>query len=137
MHILVVDDVPMMRELLCTVAAAAFDPAEIRSGDDLAGALVIAQGMPKLDLVLLDLGLPDCQGTEGLARFRQAFPKSRIVVVSSTEDESAIEDVLDAGASGFIPKGLEPSAMVAALRVIVDGSAYRPTGPSQRIGKKP
>jgi DNA-binding NarL/FixJ family response regulator len=78
--------------------------------------------------VLLDLGLPDSIGIDALRSFRKAFPHSKIVIVSSNDGDDVVEDALDAGANGFVPKSLDMSAMLAALRVVANGDVYQPPG---------
>ena len=104
MNILVVEDVTVTRELMILVANAAFPGATVQAAADLASAVNSAKSMAELDMVLLDLGLPDSQGLEGLVRFQSDFRKVKVVIVSSQDTPEVIADALDAGASGFIPK---------------------------------
>lgn len=59
---------------------------------------------PGIDLVLLDLKLPDSHGLNALVRFRQNFPAARVAVFSGADDEFVIRQVLALGAVAFIPK---------------------------------
>jgi len=126
MHILVVDDVAVVRELMSMVAGSAFDGATVHTAENLAGALAMAHTMPSLDLVLLDLGLPDSDGLETLRAFRGAFPRAKVVVVSSNDDDAIVENALGAGAQGFMSKSLKTPAMFAALRTVAGGAVYKP-----------
>jgi len=114
MNLLVVDDQTVTREVLIAVASSAFRGVKVHAAADLDEALAAARATP-MDIVLLDLGLPGCHGIDALKRFRQAFPKVTIVVISSNEDSRVISDALEAGASSFIPKALTPASIVAAL----------------------
>jgi DNA-binding NarL/FixJ family response regulator len=121
-NILVVEDQTVTRELMILVADAAFPGATVRAAGDLASALSGAKSMTRLDMVLLDLGLPDSQGLDGLLRFRADFPQAKIVIVSSQDNPEVIADALDAGASGFIPKKLGIPGMIAALKLVARGA---------------
>jgi DNA-binding NarL/FixJ family response regulator len=102
-NILVVEDQTVTRELMISVAHAAFPGATVRAAADLANALSSARNMAWLDMVLLDLGLPDSQGLDGLLCFRADFPQAKIVIVSSQDTPELIADAMDLGASGFMP----------------------------------
>jgi DNA-binding NarL/FixJ family response regulator len=127
-NILVVEDQTVTRELMISVAHAAFPGATVRAAADLASALSSARSKAGLDMVLLDLGLPDSQGLNALLRFRTDFPEAKVVIVSSQDDPEVIADALDAGASGFIPKRLGIPVMIAALKVVAQRGVYHPPG---------
>jgi DNA-binding NarL/FixJ family response regulator len=138
-NILVVEDQAVTRELMISVAQAASPGATVWSAADLASGLNAARRMASLDMVLLDLGLPDSEGLDGLLCFRVDFPKARVVIVSSQDTPELIADALDVGASGFISKSLGIPGMVAALKVVAQGGVYHPPGfarPSSRKGTR-
>lgn len=70
-----------------------------------------------VDLVLLDLNLPDSQGLQSLQRFLSEFPNSRIAIFSATEDEFVVRQALALGAVGFLPKS---ASAAATLQLIED-----------------
>jgi len=114
MNILVVEDQPVVRELLTAVAGAALKGSRVQAVGDLESAFEAARAT-RMDAVLLDLGLPGCQGIDAVKRFKAAFPRVVIIVVSSIDDSRVIAQALEAGASGYLPKGLSPVGLVAAL----------------------
>lgn len=125
MNVLIVDDHPMVLELLSNVVAKALPDAVVRIAADLPAALQTAQET-RLDMVLLDLGLPGCGGIESLLRFRKAHPDVKVVVVSAEEDRASIRGALAAGATGFIPKTAPVNVVLAALRLVGEGGRYVP-----------
>jgi DNA-binding NarL/FixJ family response regulator len=126
MRALVVDDHPLVHEILPAVLRKALGDVAVASETTLEGGLARAGGSVRPDLVLLDLGLPGCEGIDALLRFRREFPKLPIVVLSGTCDRGSILGALDGGAVGFIPKTSKPEVMVAALKVIAAGGTYVP-----------
>jgi DNA-binding NarL/FixJ family response regulator len=114
MNILVVEDHPIVREVLVAVASYALRGSQVKAVADLESALEAARATP-MDAVLLDLGLPGCRGVDSVKRFKAAFPRVVIVVVSSNEDSQVVADALEAGASGYLPKGLTPAGLTKAL----------------------
>jgi DNA-binding NarL/FixJ family response regulator len=126
MTLLLVDDHPLLHEVLAAVARRVYPEATILFATSLTEALEQARETRELNLVLLDLGLPGCARLEALSAFRKAFPELRVVVVSATEDPASIIHALNAGAAGYVPKTHPPALMVAALKVVAEGGTYVP-----------
>jgi diguanylate cyclase (GGDEF)-like protein/PAS domain S-box-containing protein len=73
-----------------------------------------------VDLILLDLGLPDAQGMEGVRRAHAAAPRVALVVLTGLDDESLAAQALREGAQDYLVKGqIEPHMLVRALRYSV------------------
>ena len=139
MRALVVDDHPLIREIVSAVLAKTFGEVMVATEATLEAALACAEAQ-RPDLVVLDLGLPGCQGLDAVSRFRSQFPQVRTVVLSAVCDRDSILGALDAGAVGYIPKTSKPEVMIAALKVIAAGGTYvppeaiedAPKGPTRR-----
>lgn len=125
MRILVVDDHPLMTDVLRTVLGTLDQVAEIKSANDLDAAFAIASA-GEFDLVMLDLGMPGCSGVEAVARFRERFPALPVVVVSGASDPTVINAALDLGAMGFIPKSAPGEVLLQAVRLVISGAIYVP-----------
>lgn len=126
MDVLLVDDHPIIHETLSAIVKSLHPCARVHSHFDLDSGLSEAGRLGELKLVLLDLGLPGCEGIDALVRFRRAMPNARIVVVSASEDVERARAVIDEGAVGYLPKTLRPKVMAEALRKILDGAVYSP-----------
>jgi DNA-binding NarL/FixJ family response regulator len=125
MRILVVDDHPMMADALRLALLTLERQAEVVCVGDLASALE-ATASDAFDLALLDLGLPDCAGHDGLARLREERPHVPVVVVSGTSDPETILTALDLGAMGFIPKTSSREVILNAIRLVASGGVFVP-----------
>jgi len=125
MHILVVDDHPLVREAMTHLVARLGEATVYEAPDALAG-LALARQQPGLDLVLLDLNLPGLRGLPALQRFRTEFPALPVVVVSAFRDRETVTEVLRHGAAGFIPKSSARDTIVNALRLVLGGAVYVP-----------
>ena len=125
MRALVIDDHPLIREIVPAVLARTFGEVLVATEPTLEAGLERA-ATERPELLLLDLGLPGCEGLDALSRFRSQFPQLRIVVLSAVCDRDSILAALEAGAAGYIPKTSKPDVMVAALKVIAAGGTYVP-----------
>jgi DNA-binding NarL/FixJ family response regulator len=126
MRALVIDDHPLIHEIMPAVLAKALGEVAVATEATLEAGLARASDGEAPDLVLLDLGLPGCAGLDAIARFRMKFPQLPVVVLSANCDADSILGALDAGAAGYIPKTSKPEVMIAALKVIAAGGTYVP-----------
>jgi DNA-binding NarL/FixJ family response regulator len=136
MRALVIDDHPLIHEILPAVLRKALGEVTVATEATLEAGLIRAAGSVPPDLVLLDLGLPGCEGIDALTRFRLEFPELPVVVLSATVDRESILGALDSGASGYIPKTSKPEVMVAALKVVAAGGVYVPPEALQELAVK-
>jgi DNA-binding NarL/FixJ family response regulator len=104
---------------------------EVLQAERLTQAIATVRRHVDLDVVLLDLALPDSQGLEALARLHEASPDARIVVLSADDSASTVRGAIDQGAAGFIPKTAQGSTLRAALDVVLGGGVYLPGSPAQ------
>ena len=126
MRILVVDDHPLMADAIKLALLQLAGATRADSADNLERAFTLAEAAPEPDLVLLDLGLPDCEGIEALSRFRERFPQLPVVVVSGASDSASILGALDHGAMGYILKTSSKDVLLNAVRLVVSGGIYVP-----------
>jgi DNA-binding NarL/FixJ family response regulator len=125
MRALVIDDHPLIHEIMPSVLRKALGEVEVATEATLEDGLARAAAEAP-DLVLLDLGLPGCEGIDAVSRFRIRFPEIPFVVISGDLERESILGALDAGAMGYIPKTSKPEVMVAALKLVASGGTYLP-----------
>ncbi len=127
MKVLIVDDHALVRDGLGHLLQALDDDTvaviEAATASD---ALACAAATPDLDLALVDLNLPDRHGHELVAALVAQCPLLPTVVLSASEDPGDIEQVLAAGALGFVPKSSPTPILVQALRLVLAGGIYVP-----------
>jgi DNA-binding NarL/FixJ family response regulator len=126
MRALVIDDHPLIHEIMPSVLAKALGEVAVATEATLEAGLACASSGEAPDLVLLDLGLPGCEGLDAISRFRMQFPELPVVVLSASCDRESILGALEAGAVGYIPKTSKPEVMIAALKVVAAGGTYVP-----------
>ncbi len=125
---LIVDDHPLFREALTSVIHCDHPGAAIEEAGTIELAeKKLAEGLD-VDLVLVDLSMPDTQGFDGLLRLRTTFPRLPIAVVSAMEDARIIREALTYGIAGFIPKSSRREDLSRAIGEILSGLVYVPAG---------
>ena len=82
------------------------------------------------DLLLLDLQMPGMNGLASLSGLRSAYPAVPILVVSANEDPLIMREVLEFGASGFLPKSSPVAQIGAAVAAILAGGIWLPEAAS-------
>src|SRR4051794_19810415 len=76
-----------------------------------------------VDVVLMDLEMPRCDGIEATRRILAEDPAARVVVLTSFADRERILDALDAGAVGYLLKDAEPDELVRGIRAAAAGES--------------
>ncbi|HEY8289698.1 MAG TPA: response regulator, partial [Acetobacteraceae bacterium] len=113
LRVLVVDDEPGIRRFLrAGLASQGYVVSELEEG--LPAVDTVRRG--GTDLVVLDLGLPDIDGIEVIARIRGAGSAVPIIVLSSRGDEAAKVDALDLGADDYVTKPFGIDELLARIR---------------------
>jgi DNA-binding NarL/FixJ family response regulator len=126
MKVLIVDDHPLIREALANVLAELGREVTVLQAESLKGALAELAAHPDTTLILLDLMLPDAEGTSVLDQVRHAHPDVPVVVLSATDNRSTVLAAIDGGAMGFISKRSASPVLVNALRLVLAGEVYIP-----------
>jgi DNA-binding NarL/FixJ family response regulator len=80
------------------------------------------------DVVLLDVGMPRMDGPTALAGLLAAGPRTKVIVLSGM-NERVVLPLLEAGAAGFVPKGIPPLELLERLDSILDHPVVVETGP--------
>jgi two-component system KDP operon response regulator KdpE len=129
--VLVVDDEPqLLRTLAINLRARKYDVHTAATG---AQALTIASAHPP-DVVILDLGLPDMEGTEVVAGLR-GWTEVPIIVLSGRTDSADKVDALDAGADDYVTKPFGMEELLARLRAMTRRGGVREESPVVQIGE--
>jgi DNA-binding NarL/FixJ family response regulator len=87
----------------------------------------------KPDVTIVDLRLPDMSGFELIKAVRKLDSKARIIVLSSYDGDADIQRALDAGAQGYVAKGLVRDELLTAIRTVSAGGKHIPATIAQRL----
>ncbi len=116
----VVEDHPLYREGLARTVEEAPDMVLVAAVPSLEAFTALAP--PQVDVVVLDLHLPDVSGVGGVLRIRDSG--AHILVLSASSSHELVVDAMAAGADGYLTKQAEPSEIVVAIRSVADGGSY-------------
>jgi len=76
------------------------------------------------DVILMDIGLPDMSGIEATRKIKELWPEVAVVALTIHEDEEYFFKMLEAGASGYVPKRAAPEELLSAIRIAASGEVY-------------
>ena len=88
------------------------------------------------DVTLMDLRLPGISGVETIRRIRSVTPEARFIVLTTYEGDEDIHQAMEAGASGYLVKGLPQEMLVNAVRKVHAGGRYLPSPMSQTLATR-
>jgi DNA-binding NarL/FixJ family response regulator len=134
-RILIVDDHPIMRVGIAAILNAQPDMQVIAQAGTAAEAVrMFAANKP--ELTLMDLRLPDKSGVVAIRAIRALSPKAKIVVLTTYEGDEDIHQALEAGAQGYLIKGMPHDALVKALYRVHAGHRFLPPVVSQALSSR-
>ena len=124
--VMIVDDHPLMRIGIAAIINARPEMIVVaQAGTGEEAVSLFKRELP--DLTLMDLRLPGAiNGVEAIARIRAIQPQAKVIVVTTYEGDEDIHRALEAGARGYIIKGMPHQALVEALQRVHVGSRYIP-----------
>jgi DNA-binding NarL/FixJ family response regulator len=90
-------------------------------------AIQIVEKHPDLNLILLDIKLPDRHGFSVLAELRDRYPAIAIIILSASNNQDEVKRAFNLGALGFIPKTTGRDVMLNAIKLVLSGGLYIPS----------
>ena len=122
-RILIADDHGVLRAGLRALLSAESELEVVDEASSGNEALTLA-GELQPDLILLDISMPDLGGIEVTRRLKEMLPNVRVLILTVHEDESLLQEAIQAGASGYIVKRAVESELIDAIRAVWRGDLY-------------
>jgi two-component system, NarL family, response regulator len=124
-RVLVVDDHPVLRDGIASVVEG--QPDMTMAGEATNGAEAIERYRAlRPDVTLMDLQMPEMDGTDAIRLIRNEFPFARIVVLTTYGGDVEAQHALEAGASGYLLKSSPRGDLLEAIRVVHAGRRHIP-----------
>src|SRR5688572_24997842 len=123
LRVMVVDDHAIVRQGLKLLIDNQPDMQVVGEAADGKTALDIAAKV-KPDIVVMDISMPGMNGLVATRALKQQQPSTMIVTLTRHEDDTYLEELLRAGASGYVLKQGAPSDFVQAIRAVAAGGVY-------------
>jgi DNA-binding NarL/FixJ family response regulator len=131
-RVLVVDDQPLVRSGFRMILDERPDIELVGEAADGNEALVLAATLDP-EVILMDIRMPNLDGVEATRRLIAAQTRARILVLTTFDLDEYVYAAIDAGASGFLLKDVQPTDLIDAIRVVAAGnSLFAPTA-TQRL----
>ncbi|MBV8550342.1 MAG: response regulator transcription factor [Acidobacteriaceae bacterium] len=131
-RILCVDDHPVVLDGLSAIIAMQSD-MEIAATAATGKTALKAFRQFKPDVTIVDLRLPDMSGLDLIKALREMDARAKTIVLSSYEGDADIQRALDAGAQGYVAKGLVRDELLNAVRTVAKGGKHIPGAIAQRL----
>jgi DNA-binding NarL/FixJ family response regulator len=123
--VMIVDDHPLMRVGVASIVNARADMAVVaQTGTGEEAVVLFAEHRP--DVTLMDLRLPKMSGVNAIRAIRSSFPAARFVVLTTYEGDEDIHRALEAGAKGYVIKGMPYQTLIDALLRVHTGGRFLP-----------
>ena len=121
--ILIVDDHALLRKGLAALLAAEADIAVVGEAGDGEEAIAQVQAL-KPDVVIMDISMPGLSGIDATRQIRADSPDSKVIALSIHSSKRFVDDMLDAGATGYLLKESAPEELVQAIHAVMRGEMY-------------
>src|SRR3972149_9058341 len=122
-RLLLVDDHAVVRSGLKMLLGSQREMEIVGEAGSAAEALTETERVQP-NVILMDIGLPDKTGIEATREIKNKFPEVYIVALTIHEDEEYFFQMLDAGASGYVPKRAAPEELITAIKTAAAGGRY-------------
>ncbi len=122
-RLLLVDDHQVVRSGLRMLLSNESDVEIVGEVGTAREALNAVQSL-KPNVVLMDIGLPDLSGIDATSEIKRTNPEVAVVALTIHEDEEYFFKMLEAGASGYVPKRAAPEELLTAIRSAAAGEVY-------------
>jgi DNA-binding NarL/FixJ family response regulator len=119
-RVLIADDQGLVRQGLAALLKLERDIEVVAQACDGEEAHRLALEL-RPDVVLMDLRMPRCDGVAATRSIRADLPQTRVLVLTTFDDDESIAGALQAGASGYLLKDVESEKLAATIRSVKDG----------------
>src|SRR5687768_6956381 len=123
LRILLAEDHQTVREGIKLLVNAQADMEVVGEVSD--GELAIQEALRlRPDLVVMDISMPNMNGLKATKRLRSVYPEIKILTLTRHTDDGYLQQLIGAGANGYVLKQSAPTDLINAIRTVGSGNAY-------------
>ena len=122
-NILIVEDHELTRFGLKTTFEGVDYVENIYEAESAEKAIEVFKENP-IDIIIMDLGLPNMNGIEATKEIRSANKDVKVIILTSHNDEKEVMNSLKAGANAYCSKEINPQRLVSVVQSVADGAAW-------------
>ncbi len=123
LRIFLADDHAVVREGLKTLVNAQSDMEVVgEAADGNSAVQAVAAYLP--DVAIMDISMPGLNGIQATVELKRVCPHVKVLALSVHEDLSYLQELLHAGASGYVLKRAAADALIQAVRTVASGAVY-------------
>jgi len=122
-RVLIVDDHRILREGVRALLAGELGIMVVGEAEDGESAVLQVDSV-KPDVVLMDMVMPHLGGLAATARIKERHPEVVVLVMSMHDNDEYVQQVIQAGASGYVLKGVTGDDLVRAIKVVHEGASF-------------
>ena len=123
LRILIAEDHATVREGVKLLVNAQADMEVVGEAED--GDAAVSEAVRlKPDVVIMDISMPGVNGLRATKKLRKLIPTIKILILTRHSDDGYLQQLITAGANGYVLKQSAPSELINAIRVVADGKGY-------------
>ncbi|MET0751911.1 MAG: response regulator transcription factor [Pyrinomonadaceae bacterium] len=123
LRIVLAEDHQTVREGIKLLINSQPDMEVISEAGDGVAAIKEAQNLAP-DIIVMDISMPELNGLKATKKLKQLCPDIKILTLTRHTDDAYLQQIIGAGASGYVLKQSAPTELIRAIRTIADGNAY-------------
>lgn len=123
LRVLLAEDHKTVREGVKLLVNAQPDMEVVGEADD--GELALAQAEKlRPDIIIMDISMPRMNGLKATKKLRSKYPEIKLLTLSRHTDDGYLQQLVAAGANGYVLKQSAPNHLINAIREVAEGNAY-------------
>lgn len=126
MKILIADDHELFLKGLEFILQENLQNIEITFAQNYTEIFSILEQKTVFDLVITDLAMPGANWLDAIKKIHSALPETPIIIISAVFDKTILQQTLDIGVSGYIPKTASNNLIISAINLVLAGGVYIP-----------
>ncbi len=126
MKILIADDHELFLKGLEFILQENFQNIEITTAQNYTDIFSILENNKNFDLIISDLAMPGANWLSAINKIHTTLPETPIIIISAVFDKEILQQTLDIGVAGYIPKTSSNSLIISAINLVLAGGVYIP-----------